>query len=217
MTNSEIDWSKAPEGATHYNTHNSIFYRSTSSAIAERWGEYDEEWGDSLFKKVELSGSPFIPRPVSPDQEISTEVEAASTEIKPPLGLTPKNIWEEQMQEQRRKDIHAAIQRYIEVGKDIPNDWLEELIELNNVLIEIETDFAEAIQSLPEATKTNVWIEWGKNEKPNISADAILELEYVDGDLRKGSAEDWTWNEDNDKIENHTVARYRVLYSGDEE
>ena len=31
------------------------------------------------------------------------------------------------------------------------------------------------------------WIDWGKNEKPNISADAILELEYVDGDLRKGS------------------------------
>lgn len=160
----------------------------------------------------------FIKRPVSTNQEVSTEAETATpTETlsieagstKHLLGLTPKNIWEEQMQHQRRQDIHAAMTRYIEAEKEIPNEWLEELISLNNMFQNVQPEIAtEAVQG--------GWIDWGKNEKPNISADAILELEYVDGDLRKGSVKDWTWNEDSDKIGNHTVARYRVLYSGEE-
>lgn len=212
----EIDWSKAPECATHYNTHNSIFYRSTPSAIAERWGEYDKEWGESVFKKVELSGSTFIPRPVSSDQKVSTEVEAASTEIKPPLGLTPKSIWEEQMQHQRRQDIHAAMQRYIEAGKEIPNEWLEELMGLNNTLAGIETDFDEAIRSLP-VKDGGEWIEWGKNEVPEGLEGYTIEREYTDGEYRKGRVGEYTWNDDYYVIDCDTVKRYRIIGEGEQE
>ena len=197
MTDNEIDWSKAPEDAQYYYNH--LWYKIEGGEV---WIASDNGyWLSSADWSIDdnLDNNPkFIKRPV----------EAVS--IKPHLGLTPKNIWEEQMQYQRRQDIHAAMQRYIEAGKEIPNDWLYELISLNNMFQNVQPEIAtEAVQG--------GWIKWGKNEKPNISADAILELEYVDGDLRKGSVEDWTWNEDNDKIENHTVARYRVLYSGDEE
>lgn len=46
---------------------------------------------------------------------------------KPPLGLTPKNIWTEG----RIKEIANAIIRYIEAGKirKIPVEWVNELSE----------------------------------------------------------------------------------------
>ena len=41
---------------------------------------------------------------------------------RPPLGLMPKYIW----QEQRLQDIKEAITRYVSAGKEIPNEWLDE-------------------------------------------------------------------------------------------
>lgn len=41
---------------------------------------------------------------------------------KPPLGLIPKHIWEEQ----RIWDIAEAIERYQKAGKEIPKEWLAE-------------------------------------------------------------------------------------------
>lgn len=46
--------------------------------------------------------------------------------IKPPLGLTPKYIWNSQ----RLQDISEAIARYTNVGKEIPAEWLEEYNKL---------------------------------------------------------------------------------------
>lgn len=46
---------------------------------------------------------------------------------KTPLGLTPRYIKDSE----RLKEISAAIFRYTEVGKKIPDEWIEEMVELN--------------------------------------------------------------------------------------
>ena len=51
-------------------------------------------------------------------------------ENKPPIGLMPKYIW----QEKRYKDICEAIKRYKNVNKKIPKEWIEEYIELWEII-----------------------------------------------------------------------------------
>ncbi len=41
---------------------------------------------------------------------------------KPPLGLKPKFIHDEE----RRDNIKASVSRYLEYGKKIPVEWIEE-------------------------------------------------------------------------------------------
>ena len=45
---------------------------------------------------------------------------------KPPLGLTPKYMW----RLQRLQNIAEAIERYTDVNKEIPIEWIEEYNEL---------------------------------------------------------------------------------------
>lgn len=195
----EIDWSKAPEDATHYNVNNGLWYRTTDKVFADIMRSTGE-WDESIFAVEDIvSGDGFIPRPVLPL-----------------LGLTPKNIWEEQMQHQRRQDIHAAMTRYIEAEKEIPNEWLEELMGLNNTLAGIETNFDEAIQSLPVA-KDGEWIEWGKNEVPDGLRGYVIEREYMDGEYRKGGVYEYTWNDGYSIINCDTVKRYRIIGEGEQE
>jgi hypothetical protein len=52
--------------------------------------------------------------------------------IKPPLGLMPKKHWIDR----RISDINSAINRYMECGKEVPIEWIEEY----NELIEMECD-----------------------------------------------------------------------------
>ena len=49
---------------------------------------------------------------------------------KPPLGLRPKNIW----LLERRDEIYQAMQRYLEACQPIPEDWLEQLLEIEKEL-----------------------------------------------------------------------------------
>jgi hypothetical protein len=51
---------------------------------------------------------------------------------KPPLGLMPKKHWISR----RISDINSAINRYMECGKEVPIEWIEEY----NELIEMECD-----------------------------------------------------------------------------
>lgn len=44
---------------------------------------------------------------------------------KPPLGVASKDIWDRK----RREDLAAAMDRYLEAGKKIPKEWLEEYNE----------------------------------------------------------------------------------------
>lgn len=46
--------------------------------------------------------------------------------LKPPIGLVPKYI----RQEQRISEIFEAIVRYFEARKRIPDEWIEEYHEL---------------------------------------------------------------------------------------
>ena len=46
---------------------------------------------------------------------------------KPPIGLTPKDVWEQLCIRDRISDILGAMHRYARVGKPIPYEWVEEL------------------------------------------------------------------------------------------
>lgn len=52
------------------------------------------------------------------------------TPVKPPIGLIPRNIYWEELNQHRRQDIIAAMQRRIEAKMDIPIEWCQELIDL---------------------------------------------------------------------------------------
>lgn len=49
-------------------------------------------------------------------------------ETEPSLGLPPKFI----CNELRIKEIYEAIDRYQKIGKEIPNEWILEIIQLND-------------------------------------------------------------------------------------
>lgn len=56
---SKIDWSKVPEGATHWNNANNSFYKN--DGIRSQIYHYAiSEWEDSLYKSTELERYPFI-------------------------------------------------------------------------------------------------------------------------------------------------------------
>lgn len=44
--------------------------------------------------------------------------------VKPPLGIKPRAIHNEE----RMKEIVAAMQRYIDVGRRPPKEWIEEML-----------------------------------------------------------------------------------------
>lgn len=48
-----------------------------------------------------------------------------ASKTKPPIGLMPKNIW----QEKRSKRLKKAIIRYVKNNKPLPNEWLVEYHE----------------------------------------------------------------------------------------
>jgi hypothetical protein len=48
--------------------------------------------------------------------------------IKPTLGMTRLKDWEKNKTKERINDITAAMYRYSDVDKSIPNQWIDELI-----------------------------------------------------------------------------------------
>lgn len=54
--------------------------------------------------------------------------ETIKTENKPPLGVTPRDRWDRK----RQDDLAAAMQRYLEAGKKIPKEWLDEYNEISD-------------------------------------------------------------------------------------
>ena len=51
---------------------------------------------------------------------------------KPPTGLIPARFWRERVLQERITEILAAMQRYSEARKVIPQEWIDELAERNN-------------------------------------------------------------------------------------
>lgn len=64
------------------------------------------------------------------DDELKMKVveESYSAKTKPPLGVMPKDIWDRKRQE----ELAAAMNRYLEAGKKIPKEWIEEYNELGD-------------------------------------------------------------------------------------
>lgn len=62
--------------------------------------------------------------------EIQSEPRRQATLEKPPLGITPRHIH----QQQRMDDIYDACTRFYEAGREIPQEWIEEYVELNGEL-----------------------------------------------------------------------------------
>ena len=48
---------------------------------------------------------------------------------KPPLGIVPRCI----VDEQRAREIIAAVLRYLDAVKPVPREWLEELFDRVNI------------------------------------------------------------------------------------
>lgn len=46
---------------------------------------------------------------------------------KPPTGLTPSVVFRDLTNRSRIADIIGAIERYNIAGKDVPNEWFDEL------------------------------------------------------------------------------------------
>ena len=46
---------------------------------------------------------------------------------KPPLGVMPRDIWNRK----RQKELADAMQRYLEAGKSISREWIDEYNELS--------------------------------------------------------------------------------------
>jgi hypothetical protein len=93
-------------------------------------------------------------RMVSINHKIYFEIEEEGIKsVKPPLGITPKYIHDQE----RSNDLVEAIQRYLSAGREIPLEWIEEfneffkkveeigVISLNGHLHEIES-----IEEIPE-------------------------------------------------------------------
>ena len=65
---------------------------------------------------------------------------------KTPLGIMPRNIWQEKTISQRKLDILAAMRRYAAANMPVPTEWVEELTEIV-VLDEIATTTETAVKT----------------------------------------------------------------------
>lgn len=54
--------------------------------------------------------------------------------IAPPLGLTPRDIYEEKKNKERFHEVCSAISRYYNAGKKIPVEWIIEYNELVTIV-----------------------------------------------------------------------------------
>lgn len=68
------------------------------------------------------------------DVDFSAEIKFLKEE-KPPLGLMPRRI----LYLQRQKEIILAMNRYNEAGKNIPEEWIDELHDINYLLVDNQT------------------------------------------------------------------------------
>ena len=56
------------------------------------------------------------------------EIKDKEQHIKPPLGVTSRDMWDRKRQE----ELAAAMERYLEAGEKIPKEWLDEYNEISD-------------------------------------------------------------------------------------
>ena len=67
-----------------------------------------------------------------PDDEVQQE--------KPPLGIMPRKLWQEQVSIERRNRLGEAITRYLQRGMEVPEEWVDEYNARNCQLKKIEKE-----------------------------------------------------------------------------
>ncbi len=75
-----------------------------------------------------------------------------SQQEKPPLGVMPRKLWQEQVSIERKNCLSGAITRYLQRGMEVPEEWVDEYNELKSGIIKFSTDKPE--EKKPE------WPEW---------------------------------------------------------
>jgi hypothetical protein len=59
-------------------------------------------------------------------------VETTPPVVKPPIGVMPKYVWDEQVNDSRKAQLLSAIERYRAAGKPVKDEWVKELAVLEN-------------------------------------------------------------------------------------
>lgn len=112
---------------------------------------------------------------------------------KPPIGLIPERIWKTQ----RFEDVTEAIQRYLDAGFVVPDEWLDEYSRLKeelrlhtdyqaygNKLLVIELDSYDSVPTVFYKGKqilgeVKVSFEWETDDAESKKYPHIL-IKYVD-------------------------------------
>lgn len=81
------------------------------------------EFREDIFTQMEDG---VIVLPAYIDFKIIRNDKPDTSDIKPPLGVMPKYIWDRK----RKEELAAAIDRYSDAGKRIPEEWVEEYNEI---------------------------------------------------------------------------------------
>jgi hypothetical protein len=105
-----------------------IDYKRVLTPIIFNTKEEAFEYGktNSAVQFVVISGKNCFTWEKSYRGEWAFSFNIPESEVKPPLGLTPKYI----VEAKRLQEIREAIIRYCEARKEIPMEWVEEYNEL---------------------------------------------------------------------------------------
>lgn len=119
------DWVKLNEGFD--STGNCNFVAGAEYKVEElEEYDYDGDWvvlisSGSSIRWIKAGDYTRVQR----TYEKAPPVQAAP-EQSPPIGLTPRNV----VTKQRTTDILEAMQRYVSADKEVPVEWLNELVDI---------------------------------------------------------------------------------------
>lgn len=115
---SGINWSEAPEGTTHYNKGNCLWYKDGAFGV-ERF--ISGRWKGGLFCTSELKEKNFIPRPTEQIKQPSVkEVPSQKIKVGSRVKLKPTSRWNDGC----HRNPLGVIGKIIHVGEEwIDVDW----------------------------------------------------------------------------------------------
>lgn len=127
----------------------------------EKYEKEYKSWRDSMAEFKQLVQQSKQSTPVGGKEFIAPASLAEHPQCKkPPLGLVPIKLW----RELRLDDINAAIQRYIDAHKEIPQEWINEKQALQSFLQEASTPVAEPLPTKQEWEVTKMFYKNNHSE-----------------------------------------------------
>ncbi|MEG0371235.1 MAG: hypothetical protein RR645_02970 [Clostridium sp.] len=83
----------------------------------------------AMFDKGQRCKGKGVNCGICKDKNNCVEYVNADVKEKPPLGIMPKEFWDLH----RRDDLKDAINRHLNVGKEVPIEWVDEYNSLLNL------------------------------------------------------------------------------------